>query len=222
MLRQSSNAKQFLDFSFTLQWDLDERGSERRRFLFSVCCEASAFQCLYISFVYHPFRWFCLVKITANSSTASLKKKIRLSKTFRDGELFANSLTLWLSVRQYIRLLSELLLLLQPVLFLWLWLGCSGVDLAVWRVNLKGGLLLQLSCVCVCVRDKRNLRLNTESLRSCVCVYVHKYVFDVLALYEDDLVLLCATAAGKTSVAAHLLWADRRTAVWQVIDVCMI
>lgn len=38
-----------------------------------------------------------------------------------------------------------------------------------------------------------------------------KSVFDVLALYEDGLVSLSATAAaGKTSVAPHPLWADRR------------
>lgn len=81
-------------------------------------------------------------------------------------------------------------------------------------MNLKGDLLLQPSSVCVCVRRKIcDLTLSHCARVYSVCVYVHKYVFDVLTLYEDGLVLLSATAAGKTSVALHLLWADRRTAV---------
>lgn len=46
------------------------------------------------------------------------------------------------------------------------------------------------------------------------CVYMHTCVFDVLALYEDGRVSLSLTAAGKTSVAPHPLWAGRR-------DCCM-
>lgn len=117
--------------------------------------------------------------------------------------------------------LKQCLFPLWALTFSWVWVipvfltGCSGVYLAAWRVNSKGDLLLQPSCVCVCVCEIKSDLTYWVTVFVCIqCVYVHTCVFDVLALCEDGWVSLSSTAAGKTSVAPHPLWADRR-------DCCM-
>lgn len=118
---------------------------------------------------------------------------------------FKNSLSLWLSVTQ---------LYLFPHFCFSVCYSCisswgADVCLAVWRVNLKADLPLQLSRVCMC----SNICDLTLSHRVCVH-WMCACIFDVLALREDGWVSLSSTAAGKTSVAPNPQWADRR-------DFCM-
>ena len=125
---------------------------------------------------------------------------------------FGNSLPLLLHLKQYpLWALTFSSVRVTPIFLT----GYCGVYLGAWRMNLKGDLLLQPSCVCVCVWSKICDLTQWVTVFVCIqCAYVHTCVFDVLALCEDGWVSLSSTASGKTSVAPHPLWADRR-------DCCM-